>query len=73
MSEFEPIQEIEDEKKVKESPLGSFIAFIKKHIMTIIVCIIAFLAGYYLSTFKKTLPIILDDDFTSGDMLESNN
>lgn len=51
----------------KESFFGNLVAFVKKHIHTIIFCIIFFLLGYFMSQYKGSCPVVLNDDFNSGD------
>ena len=67
MSELEPSIEVNESKENDTTSLQRMIAFIKTHITTLIVCVIAFLVGYFLSDFKTSLPVlVLEDDFTSG-------
>lgn len=66
MSELEtvPVEKQETEKK-DVSALKKFFDFMKKHMNTLILIVVAFLIGYFISQ-NKSCPKVLEGDFASS-------
>ena len=66
MSELEtlPVEKQETDKK-DVSSLKKFLDFLKKHINTLILIVVAFLIGYFISQ-NKSCPKVLEGDFASS-------
>ena len=65
MSEIEQVPMEKEEKEQKPPFMKKFIDFVKKHMNTLILCVVAFLVGYFMTN-MKSCPVVLDDDFNSG-------
>lgn len=66
MSELEtvPVEKPETDKK-DVSSLKKFFDFLKKHMNTLILIVVAFLIGYFISQ-NKSCPKVLEGDFSSS-------
>lgn len=66
MSELEtvPVEKQETDKK-DVSSLKKILDFLKKHMNTLILIVVAFLIGYFISQ-NKSCPKVLEGDFSSS-------
>ena len=66
MSEIEtvPVEKQETDKKTVPF-FKKFLDFVKKHMNTLILIVVAFLIGYFISQ-NKSCPKVLEGDFASG-------